>query len=450
MKAKNKPIFSSDPSEILLKQLTIRLLEHREYAEAQERLAQEHYLGKIKPVGKTLFQAVEYEGQWVALLEWGPCGLKLADRDEWIGWTASQRAERLGLVVQNRRFLVLSSKRLPNLASRSLALSVKALPEHWEKTHGYRPLLAETFTDIEQFEGTCYKAAGWKPCGLSKGFARHRADFYQAHQRPKKLWLKPLHRNARQLLRAMDMPEKYAGGLNSHSPERVLPLKKKQIESLRDILRQVEDPRARNRQFPAFSLLALIAMALLAGRKSLAEIQRYGQFLTSTQRAWLDWPVKKNGKGRTAPSYSALYNLLGKLDAHKFAQLISEWLQSHHGTLPRALALDGKYIRDQVLSVCFSEHESGAPVAIGLAQEKPRSENNKKEGELSVGRQLYKRINLDNAIVTADALSCNQNDARGIVENGGDYLLQIKNERRKALQYARSCAQASPLFSMNR
>ena len=30
---------------------------------------------------------------------------KLADREEWIGWTPQQKAQRLGLVVLNRRFL---------------------------------------------------------------------------------------------------------------------------------------------------------------------------------------------------------------------------------------------------------------------------------------------------------------------------------------------------------
>jgi len=47
----------------------------------------------------------------VALLVWGPAALRLADRDADIGWTDSQRAERIGLIVQNRRFLVLAKTR---------------------------------------------------------------------------------------------------------------------------------------------------------------------------------------------------------------------------------------------------------------------------------------------------------------------------------------------------
>ncbi len=117
----------------------------------------------------------------MALLDWGPACWKLADRETHIGWTHQQRAQRLGLIVQNRRFLVLGQERMPNLASRALGLALRALPEHWKALHGYCPVMAETFTDIEQFEGTCYKATNWKPLGLTKGFERHRADYFRKH-----------------------------------------------------------------------------------------------------------------------------------------------------------------------------------------------------------------------------------------------------------------------------
>jgi hypothetical protein len=175
------------------------------------------------PQGRQLLQVVEYNGQWVALLDWGPATWKLADRDEWIGWTAQQRTQRLGLVVLNRRFLVLAKTRMPNLASRSLALAIKALPEQWEQAHGYQPLLAETFSDIEPYEGTCYKASNWIACGQTKGFARHRIDYYRKHGRPKKLWLKTLNPNARRLLTAMDLPPAYCPALHPTPPNAICP-----------------------------------------------------------------------------------------------------------------------------------------------------------------------------------------------------------------------------------
>lgn len=442
------PAFIEEPSQIVLQEIEVRSLREEEKEKASEYLEEEHYLGKCKPIGKMLTQVVHYKGHWVALLVWGAASRKLADRDQWIGWTDLQRAERIDLVVQNRRFLVLSATRMPNLASRAMSLALRALPEAWEQMHGYRPLLAESFTDIEQFEGTCYKASGWEPCGTTKGFERHRADFYREHKRPKKLWLKPLSRNTRAILCATDLPVNYRAGANQASPERALPLKKDQIESLRDALRKVPDPRRSNRCWPISTLLTLICMGLLAGRKNLAEIHRFGQFLTAQQRQWLNFLPKRGGVlGRRSPSYQALYNLLRQLDADVLANALNQWLCAHHGNLPRALALDGKYVRDLVLTLALSEHESGAPVAMTIASKEPKSEKAKTEGELTAAKRLYADVNIQGATITADALHCERESMHLVVENGGDFLFQLKNNQPKAFdQAAKIAGTTAPLL----
>jgi hypothetical protein len=446
-------VFTTDPPVALLKSLTVRALEPQEYQRAGQLLDREHYLGDV-PQGRQLLQAVEYNGQWVALLDWGPATWKLADREEWIGWTAQQRAERLGLVVLNRRFLVLGKTRMPNLAARALTLAINALPEHWEHAHGYKPLLAETFSNIEAYEGTCYKVSNWMACGRTKGFERHRIDYYRKHDRPKKLWLKTLNRNTRRILTALDLPPAYRPALHTDTPERDLPLKKDQIQSLGEFLRKYfTDPRRPNRTFPCWSLLVFIAMALFAGRDNLAAVQRYAQFLTQAQRAWLRFPCKNGSPFRKVPSYTALRNLLIQIDPHKLADCLNQWLQANLGTLPRALAIDGKWIRDRALSLCLSDHETGAPVVMGFAKEKTKTDDEqskddfKREGEQTVALRLYASTNLENATVTGDALNNNKPQAQGVLDAGGDYFFQLKNEERHAYQAALQKATTTPLFS---
>ncbi|MCC5022479.1 MAG: DUF4338 domain-containing protein [Candidatus Synoicihabitans palmerolidicus] len=80
----------------------------------------------------------------MALLAWGPACYALQDRDRWVGWDATRRVERLSLVVQNRRFLLLTKRgEEPNFASQVLAAAVRTLPGHWQERFGYRPLLTE-------------------------------------------------------------------------------------------------------------------------------------------------------------------------------------------------------------------------------------------------------------------------------------------------------------------
>ena len=137
--------------------------------EEMERVRRElearHYLGEAVKVGHGLVQIAETRERWVALLVWGA----------WIGWDARTRASRLKLVVNQHRFAVLVDG-AANLASRVLSLSAKSLGDQWEERHGYRPLLAETFVDVERFAGTCYRAAGWQELGLTQG-NRRSADY---------------------------------------------------------------------------------------------------------------------------------------------------------------------------------------------------------------------------------------------------------------------------------
>ena len=91
--------------------------------------------------------------------------------------------------------------------------------------------LAETFSNREVHDGTCYRAAGWLPVGESKGYARHRADFYREHGQPKRLWLKPLQADAKEILCALVLPQAQLQGGHSAAAG-VLPLTQPQCYSL--------------------------------------------------------------------------------------------------------------------------------------------------------------------------------------------------------------------------
>jgi len=75
-----------------------------------------------------------------------------------------------------------------NLASQVMGAALRALPAQWKQTFGYRPLLAESFTDPESHAGTTYKATNWQLLGTTAGYSRSRADLYVPNERPKRLW----------------------------------------------------------------------------------------------------------------------------------------------------------------------------------------------------------------------------------------------------------------------
>jgi hypothetical protein len=351
--------------------LSVRVASSEEKEWFDGQLGQHHYLGAGRAVGDYLRQVIEQNGQALALLVWGPACYALKDRDLWLSWSACQRVERLKLVVQNRRFLLLTSKgAAPNLASQALAAALRVLPGQWKEQFGYRPLLAESFTDPEAYAGTCYKASNWQAVGWSAGYSRHRADFYVPNDRPKKLWLYPLSPQAREQLRGLALPEDCRAGVVA-APSGQLPLKAQEMDSLRALFARAPDPRDTNTRYRIGPVLTLIAMALLAGRREIAEIVRFAKTLTQPQRRRLALPVKRGTKRfYQVPGYGVFYQVLTRMDPEAFAALLSGWLVQRAGTLPQALALDGKMIRDHIGLLTLAQHQDGAPQALAAYDQK--------------------------------------------------------------------------------
>jgi hypothetical protein len=408
-------------------------------------LAAKHYLGSAPPVGDFLRQVVIREGRWVALLVWGPAALKLKDREQWIGWNRGLAAERLKLVVQNRRYLLLHERgEEPNLASAALAAACRVLPGQWQQRFGYTPLIAESFTDPETFSGTCYKASGWQPVGMSEGNSRHRADFFVPNGRPKRLWLKELCLQARQKASASVLAPEHAAAVIQPA-HGLLPLDQPQRRSLLEVLRKAPDPRGKNTRFRIGPVLSIVSMALLCGARQISEIARFANRLHPRQRAELGLPIKKGARRfYEVPTYSVFYEVLTRMDSQAFAALLSGWLGQQQGALPGALALDGKMIRDIIGTVSLVDVEDGSPVAVAVMDQK----ENTQRCELKVAQELLAAMpSLDGKTITADPLHCQKETARLIAEKGGEYFLQIKGNQPTLLQYARTQGSDAPLLS---
>jgi hypothetical protein len=344
-----------------------------------QQLGAQHYLGAGRAVGDYLRQVVALNGQPVALLVWGPACYALKDRDRWISWSACQRVERLKLIVQNRRFLLLTPKgQAPNLASQVLGAALRALRAHWQDCFGYQPLLAESFTDPEAYAGTCYKASNWEPVGFSAGYRRHRADFYIPNERPKRLWLRELLPGGREQLRAEQVPEACRAGLVA-PPSGQLPIQEAELDSLKEVFVKAPDPRGANTRYRTAPVLMIIALALLAGRREIAEIARFATSLRQPQRRRLGLPRKKATRAfYQVPGYDVFYQVLTRMDPEEFARRLSQWLLARAGSLPVALAMDGKMIRHHIGLLTLAQHEDGAPQAVAVYdQKKARNAANK-------------------------------------------------------------------------
>jgi hypothetical protein len=134
----------------------VRQSEEQQY---QELMQQHHYLGALPKISETLWYVALWCGQWVALLSFSASALKCAARDAWIGWNFRHQYDRLKLIVNNSRFLILPDWHMPNVGSRILSLCQRRLDADWHVAFGHPAVLLETFVDPQRFRGTVYKAA---------------------------------------------------------------------------------------------------------------------------------------------------------------------------------------------------------------------------------------------------------------------------------------------------
>ena len=163
-------------------------------------LAQFHYRGFHGPVGENVqYLAKDRHGRELAVMVFGAAAWKVADRDRFIGWSVQQRAEHLGGITNQQRFLILPWVRVPHLASHLLVLAAGRLSADWQNRYGHPVWLIETFVEQERFAGTSSRATGWVCLGQTTG--RTRQDRQRTLQSPiKALWVRPLHPDFRKHL----------------------------------------------------------------------------------------------------------------------------------------------------------------------------------------------------------------------------------------------------------
>ena len=175
-----QPVCEHPLAGLLPELLPLRCTEVSGAAGAGERalfevlLHRHHYLSYRSSVGENLQYLVrERGGRPVACVLFGAAAWQCADRDRYVGWDAATRAQRLPLVTNNTRFLILPWVRVPHLASHILSQIARRLGRDWQDKYGHRIYLLETFVEHDRFAGACYQAANWVRVGQTKGRSRH-------------------------------------------------------------------------------------------------------------------------------------------------------------------------------------------------------------------------------------------------------------------------------------
>ena len=317
-----------------LSQVTVRAIHRAEEPQFQKLMQSYHYLGALPKIGNTIWYVATHDDQWLALISYSAAALKCGVRDNWIGWGFRHQYDRLHLVANNSRFLILPQHHYKNLASKILSLCKQRIQHDWLNRFGYPLLLMETFVDPSKFVGTIYQAANWKFIGKTKGYQRTRNGYSNTRHTPKLVFVQALQRNTRILLSGHCLSNQFKTGGSR------MKLTAEQMCSLSGFFHEIKDPRrAQGKRHHVHVVLALAAGAVLCGMRGYKAISDWTHALSPRMRERFGCRFQ-NGK-HIVPSESTIRNILIRVEPVELDQAFRQW-NAQYGAIDQSLAIDGK------------------------------------------------------------------------------------------------------------
>ena len=319
-----------------LDEIRVRQVERAEESLYRQLMTEHHYLGYLPKIGQTLWYVATYQDQWVGLMTFSAAAWKCAVRDQWIGWDFHHQYDydRLKLIANNSRFLILPDCHYRNLGSKILSLCHQRLCADWQEHFGHPLLMLETFVDPQRFQGTVYQAANWTYLGLTRGYRRTRHGYSPSALWPKKVFVKPLHNHVRSVLCQPVLPSPYRQGV----PQ--MKLSAQQMQSLPDFFLDIADPRrSQGRRHSLPTVLAIACAAILCGMRGYKAIADWAQSLSPKARQ--RFRCRRVNGQYLVPSESIIRDVMIRADPTHLDRALQHYNQAfaQHDT---TLAIDGK------------------------------------------------------------------------------------------------------------
>ena len=186
-------------------------------------------------------------------------------------------------------------------------------------------------------------------------------------------------------------------------------------------LEGLDDPRSGNAGLHDFYELLMIAFCtVLCGGQTAVDMALFAVAKEPFLRGFL---TLQNG----LPSHDTFSRLFRLLDPTQFRAAFQRFMTRFSETVHGVIAIDGKVLRRSF------DHASGKSAlhmvsAWGCEQRLVLAQiaTDAKSNEITAVPKLLEMLSLKGTIVTVDALNCQREIARQIVDQGGDYVLALK------------------------
>jgi len=169
---------------------------------------------------------------------------------------------------------------------------------------------------------------------------------------------------------------------------------------------------------PLKEILFLVLCGVISGFTEFSDIEVYGKERIGYLRKFLSFAAG-------IPSHDTLDRVFQRINPASFQSCFINWVAGLQKEIREIIAVDGKTLRgsfDEGQSAIHMVSAWASKQRLILGQEKTEEKSN----EIKAIPKLLELLSIKGAIVTIDAMGCQKDIARQIVEQGGDYMLALK------------------------
>ena len=188
--------------------------------------------------------------------------------------------------------------------------------------------------------------------------------------------------------------------------------------------KDLHDPRQRGKvSYPLEEILLLCLLAVLAGAETITDIAVFGVKKRDLLRRFRPF---RDG----TPTHDHLGDILAALDAEQFQRCFAAWVAAITGIPEGVVAIDGKTSRrsgskSKGKAAIHMVSAFAAHRRLVLGQVKVADKSN----EIIAIPKLLDLLTVEGAIITIDAMGCQREIARKIVDKKADYILALKGNQ---------------------